>query len=181
MASPPSESLRAEAERLPASTGRSLTQWVDLARREGPTTPRACARWLKRKHALGHYQAQIVAGEACGASVIAAYDHADELVRALYIAREDLLPLHERVIAAARAQGPDVRVSPCRSYVSLYRKNAMPAPEARRPERQFATVRPKRNGLEVRMRGSLEATLVPHDSDLLALRRALAEAYARAT
>ncbi len=160
--------VHAIADRLAATTGRTLAQWIAVARQSGPTEARACARWLEREHELGPSQAQIVAGEACGASVLAAYDEVGELVRALYIQREAFLPLHERVVAAARAQGPDVRVSPCRSYVSLSRK------------KQFATIRPKKHGLEVRTRGAPSPTFVRDERDLDTLAHALAAAYARA-
>ncbi len=166
MANHPSENVRAIADRLEAHTGKTLAQWTSLARRRGPKDTRACAKWLKDVHGLGHFQAQVIAGEACGASLLEAYADAGELVRALYIQRESLLPLHERVIATAQAQGTDVRVSPCRSYVSLSRK------------KRFATVRPSKHGVEVKTPlGNVE---VRDDSDLDTLRRALADAYALA-
>ncbi len=166
MANPPSENVRAIGDRLAVDTGKTLAQWTSLARRRGPKDARACAKWLERAHGLGHFQAQVVAGEACGASLLSAYEDAGELVRALYIQRESLLPLHERVIRTAQAQGADVRVSPCRSYVSLSRK------------KRFATVRPNKHGVEVRT--PLGQVEVRDDRDLDTLKCALADAYERA-
>src|SRR5581483_10644750 len=38
---------------LPEKTGRTLEQWLELIRKEGPADPRERRAWLKQKHGLG--------------------------------------------------------------------------------------------------------------------------------
>ena len=50
---------------LPAKTGRSLGEWVDVLLASAPTGPRKeRVAWLKSEHGLGHRQASMVVDAA---------------------------------------------------------------------------------------------------------------------
>jgi len=57
---------------LPHKTGRTLAQWIAIARRAPVENDAELARWLKSEHGLGHFQARLVVSEAraarCGES-----------------------------------------------------------------------------------------------------------------
>jgi hypothetical protein len=118
--------------RLAEKTGRSLDQWVEVVRVEGPRGRLARVDWLKREHVLGRFQAQLVAdaaeeGEDQGPL---ANDPAS-LVDAQYAgSRAGLRPIYASILARALRLGPDVAVRPARDFVALVRN------------RQFAAVQP---------------------------------------
>jgi len=114
---------------LPEQTGRSLRQWMTLVRKHGPVEPDAAYAWLKKKHGLGGGHAGVIASELAGGPAYARKTP-EQLVAAQYSGvKAALRPIHDRLVAAARALGNDVRVEPCMTYVSLMRG------------RQFAVVR----------------------------------------
>lgn len=128
MALSPGAMMKAIVQNLPQRTGRSLPEWIQLVRDHGPETRQERVRWLKAEHRLGHIQAEIVADQVDGATLV--YDDPGKLVDDLFAgAKAALRPVYEEVAAAAlRING--VRVSPCKTYVGFTRKY------------QFATARP---------------------------------------
>ncbi len=134
----PGDTAKAIIRNLPEKTGKMLDEWVSLVKRAGLSSDRDAAKWLKTEHGLGHFQAQIVAEEAFGKSMVMAYQDSESLVRALYSGKKERLrPLHEKIVAAGCKLGQDVQVSACRTYVSLYRN------------RQFVVLRARVSGLEI--------------------------------
>lgn len=124
----PQEMFAAIARNLPEKTGKTLDQWVAVARR-GPRDPKARHAWLKEKHGLGFVQANVVSYFV---------DHPDgfepdapeELLEPQYAGeRAALRPIYDAIAAAARKLGKDVRIEPRQTYVAIVR------------ERQFAVVR----------------------------------------
>jgi hypothetical protein len=51
---------------LKVKTGRSLEEWIALARKEGPTEDRARRAWLKTKHNLGTNSARWISERVDG-------------------------------------------------------------------------------------------------------------------
>ena len=49
---------------LPEKTGRTLEQWLGIARRAPVESDAELAAWLKKEHGLGHFQARLVVSEA---------------------------------------------------------------------------------------------------------------------
>lgn len=115
---------------LEAQTGKSRTQWIALANRQGLAKHGELVAWLKSEHGLGHGNANLVAVRAREAAqgVTAG---SDDLVAAQYAgAKGDLRPQYEELIAAIRQFGTDVEISPKKGYVSLRRS------------KQFALIQP---------------------------------------
>ena len=82
-----------------------------------------------REHALGRVAANLIAAHAGGAATD--YGQGGKLVEGMFSGpKAALRPVYERVLAAARALGPDVTAWPCKTQVTLRRK------------RQFAWVKP---------------------------------------
>ena len=120
---------RAMLDNLQQRTGRSADEWAALARDEGPPTERARRAWLRSAHGLGTNFAQLIAGRAEGRERDAgdpdAYlAEAARYVEAMYAgAKAGLRPVHDELLAAAFSLGADVRVSPCKTVVPVYRRH----------------------------------------------------------
>ena len=122
---------------LADKTGRTLEEWIDVLRADGPEGPRKDrVAWLKREHGLGHVQ---------GGLVVDASDHPeafadvapDVLVDSLFAGKHAVRPLYEHVRAQIELLGDDVALEPRQTYVAFSRG------------RQFALVRPLANRLEL--------------------------------
>jgi hypothetical protein len=51
---------------LPEKTGRSLEQWIDLTKKQGPRTEAERRDWLQSRHKFGTYAAWTIAQRASG-------------------------------------------------------------------------------------------------------------------
>ena len=70
-------------ESLQSETGKSLDEWVAVARTCPETRPRARQQWLKEHHGLGQNRAMLVLGEAFPAEA-RGYDDPEALKAALW-------------------------------------------------------------------------------------------------
>ncbi len=105
---------------LAEKTGKSLEQWVALARKNGATKHGEIVKHLKEKHDLGHGYANLVAHEVLQSSSMQADD--TDLVAAQYAGEKAALrPLYDKLVAAIQKFGGDVELSPKKAYVSLRR------------------------------------------------------------
>jgi hypothetical protein len=128
----PGEMIAVVKANMLKKTGKTFEQWVKLARAKGPSTPKECYAWLKKKHGVPHLSAQLIADKASGQGVYDAYEDPDALVDAMYAGpMASLRPIYERMLKLARKLGKDVVITPCKSYVGFRRK------------RQFAIVKPR--------------------------------------
>jgi hypothetical protein len=128
--------IRAVVRNLPEKSGRSLDEWVALVASKGPKSRKSRVEWLKNVHHLGHVTAQIVAGEADRS--LEKYDDRRRLVAGLFGGpKAPARTIYEALLAASEKL-PEVRVSPCKTYVSLVRA------------RQFARIKPRgRNRIDL--------------------------------
>ncbi|HSL33966.1 MAG TPA: DUF4287 domain-containing protein [Candidatus Limnocylindrales bacterium] len=112
----------------PARTGRSLDEWVALIRSSGRTRHAEIVAMLKSEHGMTHGFANLAAITALRGDDGPA---GDDLVAAMYAGpRAAARPLHDALIEAVGAFGPDVELAPKKAYVSLRRS------------KQFGTVGP---------------------------------------
>jgi hypothetical protein len=126
---------------LPAKTGRSVEQWVALVKKEGPPTEAERRDWLRAEHGLGTNTAWWLAERAQGKGgedddPESYLKTAADYVEAMYAGkRAALRPIHDALLEASRALGPDVRVCPCKTIVPVYRAHVVaqvkPATNAR--------------------------------------------------
>ncbi len=106
---------------LEEKTGKSLAQWVKIAKAMGDVKHGQIVKELKEKHGLGHGYANLVAHSAAGAvGENAPAD--DDLVAAQYSGEKaGLRPIYDQLVKAVLAFGGDVEISPKKAYVSLRR------------------------------------------------------------
>jgi uncharacterized protein DUF5655/uncharacterized protein DUF4287 len=111
-------------------TGKSLDEWLEVAKK-GPAGEKERAAWLKEKHGLGtNYSAwiatQSVGRQSADTDAHEYLQHAEDYVTAMYAgSKEHLKPIYEEILKYAMTLGPDIRVSPCKTMVPIYRKNVI--------------------------------------------------------
>jgi len=124
---------------LPAKTGRSLEEWLELTRKAGPPTEKERREWLKKEHKLGTNAASWIAERLEGKgteedSPEAYLKTAAEWVEAQYAGpRSALRPLYEQLLKLGFSIGKDVKACPCKTMVPLYRNHV------------FAQIKPSTN------------------------------------
>jgi len=124
---------------LPAETGRSLDKWIAFVRKSGPSTEKERRDWLKKEHKLGTNTAWWIAERADGKgaeedSPEAYLEAAEKWVDAMFSGpREALRPFYDQLLKLALALGKDVKASPGKTIVSLYRNHV------------FANIKPSTN------------------------------------
>jgi len=106
--------------KLQPNTGKTLEQWVRLARAEKTKTERECAKLLKQKHGLGGNQADIIAQHAHGN--VSEYNPL-AYVEEMYASKKaGLRPIYDELLSTMAALGNDVEATPCKTFVSIRRK-----------------------------------------------------------
>ncbi len=114
---------------LKGKTGRSLDEWIALAKKEGPKEDKARREWLKTKHKLGTNSAgwisERVDGKGAGEDSPEAYlktavVYVDEQYSG---AKEKLRPMYVELLELGKSLGADVKACPCRAMVPLYREH----------------------------------------------------------
>lgn len=114
---------------LPQKTGRSLEQWIELVKREGPATEEKRREWLKKKHQLGTNSAWWIAERAAGkgsedADPEAYLRAAEGYVEAMFDGKKaGLRPLYDKLLRLGLSLAPDVKACPGKTIVSLYRNH----------------------------------------------------------
>ena len=114
---------------LKRKTGRSLEEWIALAKKEGPKEDKARRGWLKTKHKLGTNSAWWISERVDGNRGEDDSPEAYLKTAAVYVeeqytgAKEKLRPICEGLLSLGRSVGEDVKVCPCQTMVPLYREH----------------------------------------------------------
>ena len=90
-------------ENLPAKTGRSLAEWIQVIRAEGPATEPELREWLKTEKGVGTVTAWVIAQHACGSAEPYDPEALVEAVRAKLTCLGELARLEARRDAAVAA------------------------------------------------------------------------------
>jgi hypothetical protein len=114
---------------LKPRTGRSLEEWIALARREGPKDQKGLREWLQDKHKHGMSSAWWIAERAAGKGH--AEDGPESYLKAaaLYVdeqysgGKEKFRPLLDQILKTAKSIASDVKACPCQTIVPLYRNH----------------------------------------------------------
>lgn len=129
MSKSPEDMANAMIANMKEKTGKTLEQWMTIARKSGLAKHGEIVKMLKADHGLTHGYANLVAHKTLKSDAGSASDSSD-LVAAQYSgAKAGLKPIYDAVITAAKQCG-DVEISPKKTYVSLRRS------------KQFAIVQP---------------------------------------
>jgi len=109
-------------------TGRSLEEWLKLVVNDGPPTEKERREWLKTEYGLGMNYAGCIAEISVGKGEALTPEGylraAGQYVENLFAGpKAGLRPIYEALLAAGLELGKDVRVSPCQTFVPLYRNH----------------------------------------------------------
>lgn len=114
---------------LKEKTGRSLEEWIALAKKEGPKDDKARIAWLKSKHKLGTNSAWWISERVDGKggeedSPEAYLKSAVVYVEEQYAGpKEKLRPIYDELLTLGKSLGDDVKACPCKTIVPLYREH----------------------------------------------------------
>src|SRR5262245_43178510 len=106
--------------RLVERTGKTIEQWADVVRQEGPPTPREQRQWLMAAHGFTTNYAWWVVERAEGKGAAKDYDP-EAYVEAMFAGNKaGLRPLYDALLKLAFTLGEDVKACPCQTIVPLY-------------------------------------------------------------
>jgi len=113
---------------LKAKTGKSLEEWTVLLKKQGPVTVPEQKAWLKEKYGLGGSTVGAIVDHARGADEELTPDaylkNAPVYVDQLFSGpKAHLRPICDELLELATSFGDDVKVSPCKTFVPLYRNH----------------------------------------------------------
>jgi hypothetical protein len=128
-------------EDLPAKTGRTLEEWAAMVRASRLKDRKERIAWLKEEHKLGTNSAWFIEDYTNNRATWDGDPKVYLRQAPLYVdgmfakGKEWQRPIFEKLMAAARALGPDVKVCPCKTIVPFYRAHVfaqvMPATKTR--------------------------------------------------
>ncbi len=130
MAQSPEEMAATMIANMKEKTGKTLEQWIAVAKKSGAAKHGEIVKALKTDHGMSHGFANLVAHKTLKSDAGSAGGAAD-LIAAQYAGpKADLKPIYDALVKAAKALGKDVEISPKKTYVSLRRN------------KQFALIQP---------------------------------------
>jgi Domain of unknown function (DUF5655)/Domain of unknown function (DUF4287) len=114
---------------LKPKTGRTLDEWIALARKDGPKDDPSRRAWLKSKHKLGTNSAWWISERVDGKG--GEEDSPEKyLATAVFYVEEQyagkksaLRPIYDEILSLAKSMGHDVKACPCKTIVPLYRNH----------------------------------------------------------
>lgn len=116
---------------MKSKTGKTLEQWLAIAKQARAEKHGQIVKVLKSDHGLTHGYANLVAHKLLKSDAGSKAAEGTDLVAAQYAGpKADLKPIYDAVVRAASALGKDVEIAPKKTYVSLRRN------------KQFAIVQP---------------------------------------
>jgi hypothetical protein len=115
--------------KLPEKTGKSLEEWIELVKKDGPLTEQKRREWLKKEYGLGTNSAWWIAERADGkgwedGDPDTYLKAAEGYVEAMFSGpKAGLRPIYDALLKLAFKLGKDVRACPCQTIVPLYRNH----------------------------------------------------------
>ncbi len=123
MAKSPEEMAAAMIANLKEKTGKSLEQWLKVAKSSKLEKHGALVKFLKTDHELTHGYANLVAHKLLKSDAGSATESGTDLVTEQYTGpKESLRPIYDKLITAISRFGSDVEIAPKKAYTSVRRK-----------------------------------------------------------
>jgi hypothetical protein len=116
---------------LKDKTGRTLEEWIALLQKSGPKDEKERVAWLKSKHGLGTNYAGWITERSFGRGEeltdSAAYlKAAEQYVEGMFTGpKAALRPLYDGLLELCFGLGNDIRVSPGKTIVPIYRNHVI--------------------------------------------------------
>jgi len=129
MAKSPEEQMATMIANMKANTGKTIEEWVKIAKASKLEKHGEIVRMLKADHGLGHGFANVVAHKARG-SLEPTTPEGDPAAGQYDGAKAALKPIYDKLVGICEGFGKDVELTPKKGYVSLRRA------------KQFATIHP---------------------------------------
>jgi len=129
MAKTPEQQMESMVANMKANTGKTLEEWVAIAKKSKLEKHGEIVGMLKADHGLGHGFANLAAHHARGSLAPAAPD-GNPAAGQYDGAKAALKPIYDKLVSICEGFGKDVELSPKKGYVSLRRS------------KQFATIHP---------------------------------------
>lgn len=131
MASDPDAATATMVANLKTNTGKSLDQWVQLARSSGRAKHGELVAWLKTEQGLTHGYANLVAHSTFKSDAVSQVAAGTDLIAPMFEGDKAVLrPTYDALLKAIRSFGSDIEEVPKKGYLSVRRKT------------QFATLHP---------------------------------------
>jgi hypothetical protein len=115
--------------KLKTKTGRTIEEWVEFVKKDGPKTEGERRTWLKERHKLGTNYAWWIAERSVGKGEEdgdpAAYlRQAPKYVAGMFAGkRAGLKPIYDKLLRVGLGSGKDAKACPCKTIVPLYREH----------------------------------------------------------
>src|SRR5262245_59078588 len=108
---------------LKERTGRTMEEWAELVKKDGPTTAKERRQWLMAAHGFTTNYAWWIAERADGKGAAKDYDP-EAYVEAMFaVGKAGLRPLYDALLKLCLGLGKDVKACPCQTIVPLYREH----------------------------------------------------------
>ncbi|MEM8773130.1 MAG: DUF4287 domain-containing protein [Pseudomonadota bacterium] len=131
MAKSPEEMAASMIANMKEKTGKTLEQWLTVAKSSDEKKHGGLVKYLKTDHGMSHGFANLVAHKFLKSDAGSQADDGTDLVAAQYVgAKENLKPIYDKLIETVSGFGNDIEIAPKKAYVSLRRK------------KQFALIQP---------------------------------------
>jgi Domain of unknown function (DUF5655)/Domain of unknown function (DUF4287) len=114
---------------LKQKTGRSLDEWLRLAKKSGTKEEKERRDWLKQEHGMGTNTASWIAARSVGKSTELAdpdqyLEAAENYVERMFSGpKANLKPIYDALLKLGLKVGKDAKACPCQTIVPLYRKH----------------------------------------------------------
>lgn len=131
MAKSPEEMANQMVANMKEKTGKTLQQWLKIAKSMGLEKHGQIVKALKTDHGMTHGFANLVAHKHLKSDAGSQSDAGADLVAGQYAGpKADLRPIYDALIKTVQSFGKDVEIAPKKAYVSLRRS------------KQFALIQP---------------------------------------
>lgn len=119
------KALKTMIDNMPEKTGKSLNEWKKELSLKSFAKHSEAVKFLKEEHGVTHGFANTIVTLSKENN-----DSAEDLVASQYKGKENLVPIYDKLVESMIDFGPDVKVTPKKTTVSIIRK------------KQFALIKP---------------------------------------
>ena len=119
------KALQTMIDNMPEKTGKSLSEWKKVLKRQSFSKHSEAVNFLKREHNVTHGFANTIVALSKEEN-----ESPTDLVQNQYEGKKNLLPIYESLLAVVKEFGKDVTITPKKTSVSVIRK------------KQFALIKP---------------------------------------
>lgn len=118
MAKTPAEFEQEFIQTAKEKTGKSLEEWLHIAKKTGYTKQMELLNWLKSEYKLNHMQAQFVAGIYLNNGQVV-YQKKGNLLESQFAKCEEMRPLFESIAERILKEFPETQLIPKKTYISF--------------------------------------------------------------